>query len=75
MNTMNPLPDLAALGPTLDLATAASILGIGRTASYRLVRDGQFPVPVLHVGRLIRVPTAPLIALLGLSPAADARAG
>jgi predicted DNA-binding transcriptional regulator AlpA len=58
--------DLPMLAPVVDLAAAAQILGIGRSASYRLVREGQFPVPVLRVGRLIRVPTAPLIELLGM---------
>jgi hypothetical protein len=69
MTTTNPvLPDLATLGPTVDLATAASILGIGRTASYELVRTDQFPVRVLRIGRLIRVPTRPLLELVGIAP-------
>jgi excisionase family DNA binding protein len=58
--------DPAALGPVVDLPTAARLLGIGRTISYALVRDGSFPVPVLRVGRLIRIPTAPLLELLGI---------
>lgn len=57
--------DLAALPPTLDLITAAHILGIGRTVAYELVRDGRWPTPVIHAGRKIRVPSAPLRALLG----------
>ena len=64
--TKTPL-DLTTLGPVLDLVTAAELLGIGRTASYQLVRENQFPVPVLRIGRLIRVPTAPLLQLLGLA--------
>ena len=64
--TKTPL-DPTTLGPVLDLVTAAELLGIGRTASYQLVRENQFPVPVLRIGRLIRVPTAPLLQLLGLA--------
>jgi hypothetical protein len=60
------LEDLASLPPTLDLMTAAQILGIGRTAAYALVRAGRWPTPVIRAGRLIRVPTAPLLQLLGL---------
>jgi predicted DNA-binding transcriptional regulator AlpA len=64
--TTSTHPDIAALGPTVDLATAATMLGIGRTVSYELVRTGQFPVRILRIGRLIRVPTAPLLQLLGI---------
>jgi hypothetical protein len=41
------------------------MLGIGRSASYELVRTGDWPTPVLRLGKLIRVPTAPLLELLG----------
>jgi hypothetical protein len=58
--------DVTNLPPTVDLLTAARILGIGRTAAYDLVRTQRWPTPVLHVGRKIRVPTAPLLALLGV---------
>jgi len=47
--------------------TAARLLGIGRTSAYELVRTGQWPTPVIRVGRLIRVPTAPLLAALGVT--------
>ena len=39
-------------------------LGIDRTTGYRAIQEGTFPVPVIRVGRLIRVPTAPLRRLL-----------
>ncbi len=48
----------------VDLPTAASMLGIGRTLAYRLVRTGQWPTPLIRVGRLIKVPTQPLMELL-----------
>jgi excisionase family DNA binding protein len=54
------------LPPTIDLLTAAGLLGVGRTAAYRLVREGRWPTPVVRAGRLIRVPTAPLLAAIGL---------
>jgi predicted DNA-binding transcriptional regulator AlpA len=54
------------LPPVLDLPTAARLLGIGRTAAYQLVKQDQWPTPVIRIGRLIRVPTAPLLALLGI---------
>jgi excisionase family DNA binding protein len=57
--------DLDSLPPTIDLLTAARLLGIGRTMAYELVRDGRWPTPIIHAGRKIRVPSAPLRALLG----------
>lgn len=55
------------LPPVVDLPTAAHLLGIGRSCAYDLVRSGQWPTPVLRLGRLIRIPTAPLLELIGLS--------
>jgi predicted site-specific integrase-resolvase len=57
----------------LDLPAAAHLLGIGRTLAYELVRTGQWPTPIIRVGRLIKVPTQPLLELLrrgDLGPAA-----
>jgi excisionase family DNA binding protein len=58
--------DLLALPPALDIATAAEILGVGRSSAYELIRRGDWPTPVLRLGRLIRVPKAPLLDLLGV---------
>lgn len=70
-------PDpLDALPPTVDLVTAAALLGIGRTCAYRLVSRGEWPTPVIRAGRCIRIPTAPLVALLrsgGGFPQTDSR--
>jgi len=55
------------LPPVVDVLTAAAILGIGRTAAYELIRLGQWPTPILRVGKLIRVPSAPLLELEGVS--------
>jgi excisionase family DNA binding protein len=60
--------DLASLPPTVDLVTAARMLGVGRTTAYGLVRDGRWPTPVIHAGRKIRIPSASLTALLGATP-------
>ena len=57
--------DLSARLPAvLDLVQAAALLGLGRTTAYRLVRDKQWPTPVLRLGRLIKIPTQPLLELL-----------
>jgi len=55
------------LPPVVDVLTAAAILGIGRTAAYELIRVGQWPTPILRLGKLIRVPSAPLLDLVGVS--------
>jgi predicted DNA-binding transcriptional regulator AlpA len=59
--------DVRRLPVVVDLPTASRLLGIGRTSAYELVRTGQWPTPVIRVGRLIRVPTAPLLAALGVT--------
>ncbi len=59
--------DLGQLPVVVDLLTAASVLGIGRTSAYELVRTGRWPTPVLRLGSRIRVPTAALRELLSLS--------
>jgi len=58
---------LENLPVVVDVPTAASVLGIGRTCAYELVRTGQWPTPVLRLGRLIRIPSAPLLALISAS--------
>jgi excisionase family DNA binding protein len=52
----------------LDLVEAAALLGVGRTTAYRLVHDQQWPTPVLRVGRLIKIPSQPLLELLAGMP-------
>ena len=60
--------DVTALPPVLDVPTAGRLLGLGRSAAYDLVLAGLWPTPVLRFGRRLRIPTAPLLALLGLDP-------
>src|SRR5205814_1641205 len=58
---------ILALGTRTDLPTAGSILaGLSETASRELWRRGEFPVPVLAVGRRLVVPVQPILDLLGL---------
>lgn len=56
--------DLSTLPPVLDVPTAALLMGISRTSAYELVRAGTWPTPVVRLGKLIRIPTAPLVALI-----------
>jgi excisionase family DNA binding protein len=60
-SALDPAVPLPAV---LDLVQAAALLGVGRTTAYRLVHDGQWPTPVLRLGRLIKIPTQPLLELL-----------
>lgn len=55
------------LPAVVDVPTAAAILGVGRTAAYELIRTKRWPTPVLHLGKLIRIPTARLLELVGVS--------
>jgi hypothetical protein len=58
-----------ALGVRTTVENAGSILGLSRTQAYEAVKRGDFPVTVVKVGRRIVVPTAPILALLGLDVA------
>jgi len=60
-SALDPAVPLPAV---LDLVQAAELLGVGRTTAYRLVHDGEWPTPVLRLGRLIKIPTQPLLELL-----------
>jgi hypothetical protein len=58
--------EIRALGTTTDVATAASVLGIGRSLAYELLRADQFPAPVIRLRTRIVVPVAALLTLLHL---------
>jgi hypothetical protein len=60
------LADLLALPAVTDLVTAGKALGIGRSASYELAQAGRFPCRVIRAGKSYQVPTAGLLALLGM---------
>lgn len=65
---MIPLPAT----PTLTIPEAGKLLGIGRDAAYRAAESGE--LPTLRFGRRIVVPTAKLLALLGLDAGSNALA-
>jgi len=55
----------------VDVETAADALGVGRTLAYESVREhGQLAegVPAIRVGRLWKIPTRPLLRVLGYTP-------
>jgi hypothetical protein len=60
------LAEIAELPAVTDLVTAGRALGLGRTKAYELARAGQFPCPVIRAGSSWLVPTAGLLAVLGL---------
>jgi excisionase family DNA binding protein len=66
---------LVALPAVVDVPTAASVLGLSRTTVYELIRIGDWPTPVLRLGKLIRLPTEPILELLGIQPATETPAG
>jgi hypothetical protein len=55
--------------PVISAEEAFRELRIDRTTGYRSIRDGTFPVEVVRVGRIIRVPTIALRRLLHLDSA------
>ena len=59
--------ELLALPPVLDVPTAGRVLGVGQSLAYELVRTGAWPTTVLRIGKLIKIPKAPLLHLLGES--------
>ena len=62
-------PDLDELPPVMTVEEAAAVLRIGRNAAYDLARrwretDGREGLPVVSLGRTLRVPRAALLRLL-----------
>jgi predicted DNA-binding transcriptional regulator AlpA len=66
MTTATPIGEVLTLPAVLDLPQAGRILGIGRTSSYKLAERGEFPCRILRFGNSIKVPTADLLAVLGI---------
>jgi excisionase family DNA binding protein len=46
----------------LTVSEVASLLGIGQTLAWKLVRSGE--IPSRHIGRTVRVPAAALMTYL-----------
>jgi len=57
------LVDLGSMPPTISVEEAADLLGVSRSAAYRAAKAGQ--LKTLRMGRKLRVPTAPLLRMLG----------
>jgi hypothetical protein len=57
--------------PTMPLADVCRAFGISHNHGCQLVREGRFPVPVLKLGRRLRVPTAAVRRLLELDSNGD----
>jgi len=55
--------ELLDLPPTISVEEAAGLLGVSRSAAYRAAKAGQ--LTTLRMGRRLRVPTAPLLRMLG----------
>jgi predicted DNA-binding transcriptional regulator AlpA len=60
--------ELLALPVVMDLQTAGRAFGLGRTITYELMRRGEFPCPVLRLGRSYRVLKADVMRMVGVSP-------
>jgi predicted DNA-binding transcriptional regulator AlpA len=60
-------PPDPAKTPTVSLDEARKPLGMGRSLAYDLAARGEFPVRIIHCGKLLRVPTAELLKVLGLA--------
>src|SRR2546423_9245341 len=61
--------EIRALGTRTDLVTACQIVyGCGKNRAWELYHSNRLPFRALRVGRRVVVPTAPLLALLCLTP-------
>ncbi|GIH98109.1 helix-turn-helix domain-containing protein [Planobispora takensis] len=58
------LPDPKAR-PTISVPEAGELLGLGRSASYEAAKRGD--IPTISIGRTLKVPTAKVLHLLGLT--------
>lgn len=70
------VPELAHLPHFLSIEQAAAVLEISRTATYQLANDwlrtsGADGLPVIRLGRTLRVPRAALERLQSIDVAAD----
>ena len=76
VNTRTPTVDEIRAWPvTVDVQMAGTAFGIGRDQAYRLANDGSFPVPVLRLGRYMRVTRASVLKALGIEEVAHGPAG
>ena len=71
---LEPLTPEQVMGlPAMPPVKAAfAALNISEGTGYKLVREGEFPIEVIELGRAQRVRKADLVAFLRLSPVAAA---
>lgn len=67
--------EVLALPAMATAIQAFAALGIGRDLGYQLIRQGEFPLPVVPLGRTFRVRRVDLLAFLGLENSDAARGG
>ena len=60
------IADAADLPALMDMEQARELLGMSRSAIYRAAAAGH--LPTLRFGRRVYIPTARLLAMLGLAP-------
>ena len=72
-STVWTIKKIKALGVVTDVVTAGNILGIGRSVSYDLVKNGAFPAPLISVGSRHVVPVAGLLRILHATEPPPAR--
>jgi len=51
--------------PTLTVDETAGVLGLGKNATYDAIKRGD--IPSIRIGKCIRVPSAGLKAMLGIT--------
>ncbi|MGH8985775.1 MAG: helix-turn-helix domain-containing protein [Acidimicrobiia bacterium] len=78
LRVVRPVPSLEDLPEVLTVAEAAAVLRIGRGAAYELARqwretDGAEGLPVVSLGRSLRVPRAALRRFLDVPESASGR--
>lgn len=66
MGTAFAADEIRRLPAALTVIQAADLLGIGRSSAYQAVKAGTWPTRVLRIGRTIRIPSAEVLALLGI---------
>jgi hypothetical protein len=58
--------ELDELPLVLSVPRAAELMGMSTHAAYERIKKDAWPTPVIRFGRVIRIPTAALLALLCL---------
>lgn len=67
MTALPAIPD-PRVTPTISVEDAGKLLGMSRPSAYAAVQRGD--IPAIRIGRRVIVPTAKLLAMLGLGSSA-----